>query len=501
MERKITKILIANRGEIALRIVRSCKELGLEAVTIYTEKENNYPHALEANEAYCLGSGPLKETYLNETKIIEIAKNSGCDAIHPGYGFLSERSSFASLVEAAGIIFIGPQSKVMELMGDKRASKKKMESLKIPLIPGYHGQEQDITFLQKQASGIGYPILIKAVAGGGGKGMRIVYRENEFSQLCIEAKSEALKSFGDDQVIIEKFIQNPRHIEVQVFSDSHGNHLHLFERECSIQRRYQKIIEESPSPALDEKLRDQMTKVAVKISTAVDYLGAGTIEFILDQDGAFYFLEMNTRLQVEHPITELCTGIDLVKWQILVAEGKPLPLKQKDLMQKGHAIECRIYAEDPDNNFMPSVGTLSCIDISGPVEYRLDCGFAVGNTVEVDFDPMLAKIIVSGENRAEAIFKMILALNYTPFLGVKTNRDFLKRLLNHPQFLAGQTYTHFIQTYQDDLCPKTLNTEILAKIIAAKIFATKRGTFNDENSASKVNSDGPWQRLKGFKLK
>ncbi|MBA2405318.1 MAG: ATP-grasp domain-containing protein, partial [Bdellovibrionales bacterium] len=350
---KIKKILVANRGEIALRVLKTAKEMGIKVVTVYAEDDKHLPHALFSDESYPLGSGALSETYLNKAKLIEICKRSGADAIHPGYGFLSENEEFARMVEKAGIIFIGPTPESIVLMGDKIGSKKALEKINIPLTPGYHGEDQSEDMLVKEAKKIGYPILIKASAGGGGKGMRIVHQDSELLESIRGAKSEGLKSFSNDRVLIEKYVVNPRHIEVQLMSDTHGTHLHFFERECSIQRRYQKVVEETPAPNMSQELRLKICETAVEIARGINYRGAGTVEFIMAQDGNYYFMEMNTRLQVEHPVSEMVTGADLVKCQIMVAQGDKLPYIQNEIKQKGHAIECRIYAEDPDNNFMP----------------------------------------------------------------------------------------------------------------------------------------------------
>lgn len=474
--RPIKKILIANRGEIALRVIATCRELGIETVTLYSESERDLPHVYESDESYLLGSGPLKETYLNQELIIDICKKSGADAIHPGYGFLSENAGFARKVKAAGIKFIGPSPESMILMGDKIGSKREMEKIGIPLIPGYHGDNQEADFLFKEASAIGYPVLIKASAGGGGKGMRVVTSDAEFHEGLASAKREAMSAFGDDKVLIEKYIQNPRHIEIQVMSDTHGNHLHLFERECSIQRRHQKIIEESPAPALDDELRAQMGEVATKITKSINYEGAGTIEFIFDGDrpGSFYFLEMNTRLQVEHPVTEMVTGLDLVALQIAVASGEKIPLSQEDITQRGHAFEMRIYAENPDADFLPSIGTLERVYFPRRPHTRLDSGYRSGNKVTVDFDPMLAKLIVWGEDRESARARALLALEECAFLGVGTNRDYLARILSHEAFTRGETYTHFVKTHEADLAHQELSDEEVAMLIAAKSLTQQK---------------------------
>lgn len=492
---KIKKILVANRGEIALRVLKTAKEMGIKVVTVYADDDKNLPHALYSDEAYSLGSGTLAETYLNKARLIEIARTSGADAIHPGYGFLSENAEFSSMVEKAGIIFIGPTADSITLMGDKIGSKNALEKLNIPMIPGYHGDDQEVGTLAKRAKEIGFPVLIKASAGGGGKGMRIVHHESELLDAISGAKSEALKAFSNDKVLIEKYVVNPRHIEVQLMSDTHGNHLHFFERECSIQRRYQKVVEETPAPNLSEELRLKICETAVKIASGINYRGAGTVEFILAPDGHFYFLEMNTRLQVEHPVTEMVTGSDLVKCQILVAEGDRLPFKQNEIKQKGQAIECRIYAEDPDNNFMPSIGKIERIGHPSLRDVRLDCGFLDGSEVGVNYDPMLAKLVVWGESRELAISKSIQSLDEILFLGVKTNRDYLKRILGHKEFQAGKTHTHFIPDYQADLSPKALTTDELASLIGALCFS---GTKKNDSTKTESLSN-PWHSLMGFR--
>lgn len=493
---KIKKILVANRGEIALRVLKTAREMGIKVVTVHAEDDKGLPHTLYADESYSLGSGALSETYLNQTKLIDIAKSSGADAIHPGYGFLSENAGFARAVEKAGIIFIGPTPESITLMGDKIGSKVALEKYKIPMIPGYHGEDQKEDILAEHARKIGFPVLIKASAGGGGKGMRIVHAEDELMEAIRGAKSEALKAFSNDKVLIEKYVVNPRHIEVQLMSDTHGNHLHFFERECSIQRRYQKIVEETPAPNLSQKLRLKICETAVQISSGINYRGAGTVEFILAPNGEFYFLEMNTRLQVEHPVTEMVTGHDLVKYQIMVAQGDKLPLTQNVIHQKGQAIECRIYAEDPDNNFMPSIGKIERIGTPTLRDVRLDCGFNDGSEVGVNYDPMLAKLVVWGENRDLAISKFIQSLDEVLFLGVKTNRDYLKRILGHKDFVAGKTHTHFIPDHKVELEQKPLTEQDLANMIAALSFAQHIKT---STSAVATALKNPWTELTGFR--
>jgi len=488
---------VANRGEIAIRVMKTCREMEIESVCLYTEEERELPHASYGDIAVNLGEGPLSETYLNIEKLIEICQQYKVDAVHPGYGLLSERAAFANALEKAGIVLIGPPAKAMEAMGDKKRSKQICEEAGIPLVPGYHGDNQDAEFLLEKAREIGLPVLIKASAGGGGKGMRIVEKEADFLDALAAAKREAMNAFGDDIVLLEKFIVDPRHIEVQVMSDQHGNHMHFFERECSIQRRYQKIIEESPAPGMSASLRQSMCEVATKISKSIDYVGAGTIEFILDKDGSFYFLEMNTRLQVEHPVTEMVTGSDLVRLQIEVAQGGELNFKQEDIEQRGHSIEVRIYAEDPDNDFMPSIGKLLFVGESQLNQVRLDTGYRNGNDVTVSFDPMLAKLIVHAGTREHAIEKMLQALKDYPFLGLVTNRNYLSRILKSTPYKEGPTYTHFVKTYKDILSPKNLSEEEKARIFTAYQLcqSTPSGITQDQETVK-----GPWDNLSGLRI-
>lgn len=492
---KIKKILIANRGEIAVRVIKTARSMGIKTVTLYAEDDKDMPHAWMSDEAFSLGSGTLKETYLNQKRILEIARETGTDAIHPGYGFLSENASFCEAIEKAGLIFIGPTPVSIRLMGDKIGSKQAVEKLGVPMIPGYHGDNQDSKFLSEQAKKIGFPVLIKASAGGGGKGMRIVEKESEFLEALQGAKSEALKAFSNDAVLLEKYVTSPRHIEVQVMSDTHGNHFHFFERECSIQRRYQKIIEETPAPGMSAKLREEICSTAVGISRGINYRGAGTVEFIMGSDNKFYFLEMNTRLQVEHPITEMVTGLDLVRMQILVAAGEKLDNKQEDFQQKGHAIECRICAEDPDNGFLPTVGKISKIGLPTGLGVRLDSGFMDNSEVGVNYDPMLAKLITHAPTREEAITKMLHALDEVIFSGIQSNRDYLRRLLSHSEFKAGHTHTHFIPQHGEKLKPLSANDIAWAPLIAARLMT--EGTVL-KNQVSTTGSSS-WQELGGFR--
>ena len=494
-----SRVLIANRGEIAIRVAKTLRESEIESVMLYTDEELDLPHATFGDYSVNLGSGPLSETYLNVDKLVEIAKEYKVDAVHPGYGFLSERAPFALALEKAGIKLIGPPVAAMKAMGDKKTSKEIMEKAGIPLIPGYHGDNQEVSLLLNEAKKISFPVLIKASAGGGGKGMRIVHQEGEFLEALDGAKREALNAFGDDKVLIEKFITDPRHIEVQVMSDQHGGHFHFWERECSIQRRYQKIVEESPSPALDKSLRESICLTAVKIAETMNYEGAGTVEFILDKNGKYYFLEMNTRLQVEHPITEMVTGVDLVDLQVRVAQGEKLAFSQEEITQRGHAIEVRLYAEDPDNNFLPSIGTLEVVGESQQIGTRLDTGYLDGNEVTVSFDPMLAKLIVWSTNREKAIKKMDKALEDYPFLGLKTNREYLKRILKHKAFISGETFTHFVKTYEDDLRPSEPKTEVLAVAIAQSQLIASSGGLPTHNFTEEA-LETSWDRLKGLRL-
>ncbi len=493
------RILIANRAEIALRVIKSCRQMGIETVSIYTEIERDYPHAHAADINVSLGDGALSETYLNQDLIIEIAKKYAVDAIHPGYGLLSENPEFARRLAASGITLIGPRPETMLLMGDKKASKIEMERIGVPTIPGYHGDNQDPEYLLEQAKKIGLPLMIKASAGGGGKGMRIVRSFEEFLEALASAKSEALKSFSDDTVLIERFIENPRHIEVQVMSDSHGNHLHFYERECSIQRRHQKIIEETPSPALDSVLREKICQSALQITRSINYLGAGTVEFILSDKGEFFFLEMNTRLQVEHPITEMVTGVDLVRYQIMVAAGEVLPIKQEDIFQRGHAIEVRLYAEDPDNNFMPSIGKIWEVRVADYNGVRFDNGFQAGNEVTINFDPMLAKLVVWDETRELAIAKMLRCLEESGFLGFKSNREYLARVLKLDAFKEGKITTNFVVDFKDMLGPAQIDDKQQAEAIAAFLLAKQQTVSVTSGVDNHQRSSSPWLELGNFR--
>lgn len=440
------KILIANRGEIAVRIIRACQEMGIATVALYSDADERSLHVALAGEAVRIGPPPPRESYLRSERILQAALERGCDAVHPGYGFLSENADFADAVVAAGLVFIGPSGDAMRAMGSKTSARAAMQAAGIPVVPGYQASQADDA-LVAAAQDIGFPLLVKATAGGGGKGMRVVRHADDLPHALESARREALNAFGDDRVYLEKLLLHPHHIEFQVFGDHHGNAVHLFERECSVQRRHQKIIEETPSPLLDGDLRRRMGDAAVAAVRAVGYTNAGTLEFLVDAERNFYFLEMNTRLQVEHPITEVVTGVDLVKLQIRVAAGEPLPFTQAELSQRGHAIECRIYAEDPANDFLPAIGkVLAAVEPVGP-GVRVDAGVTTGDEVTLHYDPMIAKLIVLGESRRDAIGKMLWALQHYVILGdIMTNLDFLRKVLRHPRFVAGDTTTDFIDT-------------------------------------------------------
>jgi len=445
------KILIANRGEIAIRIMRACREMGIATVAVYSEVDRTAQHVRYADEAYLLGAAPATESYLVMEKIIQVAKTSKAEAIHPGYGFLAENPEFAQLIKDNGLIFVGPEPETIRLLGDKMAARETMITAGVPIVPGVKQAISSATEAQKIADEIGYPILLKAAAGGGGKGMRIVRNSDDIRQLFKMARSEAKSAFGDDRIYIEKYLEKPRHIEIQVIADQHGNVVHLGERECSIQRRHQKVIEESPSPIVDSDMRQRMGETAVKVARVANYVNAGTVEFLVEQDKNFYFLEVNTRLQVEHPVTEMVTGIDLAKEQIRIAAGKPLSFKQEDIHWRGSAIECRIYAEDPNNGFLPSIGKIqSYREPNGP-GIRVDSGLARGDTVSMYYDPLISKLISWGRTRTEAIQRMKRALDEYMISGVQTVIPFHKQVMNHQDFIKGTITTHFIDEQKEQL--------------------------------------------------
>lgn len=447
--KKITKLLVANRGEIAIRVMKTAKKMGLKTVAVFSEADRNALHVKFADEAVCIGPAPSAQSYLKGDKIIEVAQSLGVDAIHPGYGFLSENASFSALCEENGIIFIGPQPKAIEMMGSKLAAKEAVMHYDIPMVPGVDHAIVDVEEAKKTAKEVGFPILIKASAGGGGKGMRIVEREEDFESQMERAISEATSAFGDGSVFIEKYVSKPRHIEIQVMADSHGNVVYVFERECSVQRRHQKVVEEAPSAVLTPEKRKEMGEAAVKVAQACDYLGAGTVEFLLDENLNFYFLEMNTRLQVEHPVTEMISGLDLVEWQIRVARGEALPMKQEDLQIQGHAMELRVYAEDPMNDFLPNVGHLEVYRLPEGEGIRVDNGIAEGMDVPIYYDPMLSKLVTYGKTREEAIEKMIEAIDQYIVKGVATTLPFGKFVMQHEAFRSGEFDTGFVKKYYD----------------------------------------------------
>ena len=491
------KILIANRGEIAIRIMRACKELGIQTVAVYSDADKNSLHVQPADEAIHIGTASPRESYLNAEVLIRAALSSQADAIHPGYGFLSENASFAAVVESAKLTFIGPSADSIRAMGDKAESKIAMKKAGVPTVPGCEGLESDDEF-KKAAKEIGYPVLVKAAAGGGGKGMRVVHSESELSEGIESARREALHAFGDERLLIEKYVANAHHVEFQVFGDQHGHLIHLFERECSVQRRHQKIIEETPSPLLTPELRKQMGEAAVRAAKAVNYFNAGTIEFIFDpQLSTFYFLEMNTRLQVEHPITELTTGLDLVQWQIRVAAGEQFPYSQGQLTQRGHAIECRVYAEDPANGFLPSTGKLlQFIEPRGP-GIRVDSGFRAGDEVSHFYDPLLAKLIVHAENRETAIQRMQAALKDFVVHGVATNIDFMQALLSHPDFANGQVTTRWVENSFNWSPPDEPSFESLIAVSLADIAITNRKS--QIVNPNEPDQYSPWKNPSGFR--
>ncbi|MEG9328366.1 acetyl-CoA carboxylase biotin carboxylase subunit [Salinimicrobium catena] len=466
------KILVANRGEIALRVMKTAQKMGIKTVAVYSTVDRNSPHVKFADEAVLLGEAPSNQSYLVMDKIIEAAKKLNVDGIHPGYGFLSENADFAEKVEQNGITWIGPGSKAIRVMGSKLAAKDAVKKYKIPMVPGIDEAITDPEEAKKIAKEIGFPILIKASAGGGGKGMRVVEKEKDLEDQMKRAISEAESAFGDGSVFIEKYIGSPRHIEIQVLADTHGNFLHLFERECSIQRRHQKVVEEAPSVVLDEELRQQMGEAAVKVARACDYIGAGTVEFLLDEEKNFYFLEMNTRLQVEHPVTEFITGKDLVEQQIRVARGEKLNFSQDDLSINGHAVELRVYAEDPIEDFMPSVGLLEKYRGPSGEGIRLDDGFEEGMEVPIYYDPMLAKLITYGKTREEAIQLMIKAIDQYEVQGVSTTLPFGKFVFEHEAFRSGNFDTHFVKRYYsaEKLEEETREEARLAAMIALKQY-------------------------------
>jgi 3-methylcrotonyl-CoA carboxylase alpha subunit len=494
------KILVANRGEIACRIFRACRELGVGSVAIYSEVDRGAAWVRTADESYQLNGMTARETYLNQELIFEIARLSGADAIHPGYGFLSENADFAEACEKHGIHFIGPTPEAMRALGSKAGAREVAQKANVPVVPGVDGLDYSDEEMKKAAEKIGFPVLIKASAGGGGKGMRVVWTAEDFLDALKAARNESLSSFGSDHILVEKYFTEIRHIEIQVLGDRHGNIVHLFERECSIQRRHQKIIEESPSPVMTPQLRQSMCQAALSLAGAVGYISAGTLEFVVTPEGKFYFLEMNTRLQVEHPVTELVSGIDLAGWQIRLAAGEPLAFSQGDLVQKGHALECRIYAEDTARNFLPSIGRIEFYRAPSGPGVRVDDGIETSAEVSPYYDPMLAKVITWGDDRLEAIRKMVRALQDTVVLGVTTNIPYLLDILQHQDFTAGNFSTNFLEEQMPDWqpVPDTSSSTWLA-MAASEVLKGESGGM-----AVQTNGDGdfqpdPWGMLSGWR--
>ena len=492
----IRKILVANRGEIAIRIMRTCREMDISSVAVFSEADRTSQHVRYADEAYYIGKAPSSESYLNIEKMIETAKLNGADAIHPGYGFLSENAVFAKRCQEEGIVFIGPAPEVIDRMGDKIKARETMKKAGIPVVPGTETSVKTEQEAMQAIREIGLPVMIKASAGGGGKGMRLVHHEKDVVSAVRAARSEAQSAFGDDSVYIEKYITSPHHIEFQILGDMHGNAVHLFERECSVQRRHQKMIEETPSPLMTTQLREEMGRASVEAAKAVNYTGAGTIEFLVDNDLNYYFLEMNTRLQVEHPITERVTGIDLVKQQIKIAEGHPLELEQEKLIQRGHSIECRIYAEDPDNNFMPSAGKIYKISEPLGLGVRTDGYVYEGYEIPIYYDPLISKLIVWGGTRDEAIRRMRRALYEYKITGVKTSIKYLERIMNNSEFIEGNYDTHFIEKNQEQLLSKdNCNNCDDIVLIAAYIDYMAKINRVQENHKEFAPANSRWKKV------
>lgn len=500
-----TKILIANRGEIACRVAATARRLGIATVAVYSDADAQAKHVAACDESVHLGPAPAKESYLCADKIIAAALATGAQAIHPGYGFLSENAGFAQACADAGLVFIGPPASAIDAMGSKSAAKALMEKAAVPLVPGYHGERQESDFLRAEADRIGYPVLLKASAGGGGKGMRVVERSEDFEAALASCKREAISSFGDDRVLVEKYLTRPRHIEIQVFADGHGHCVYLFERDCSVQRRHQKVLEEAPAPGMSCGRRAAMGEAAVAAARAVGYVGAGTVEFIANQDGSFYFMEMNTRLQVEHPVTEMITGLDLVEWQLRVASGEPLPLKQEQLRIQGHAIEARIYAENPEKGFLPAIGTLTRMRSAPAVEFtlaapgatqpaavRIDAGVREGDAISPFYDPMIAKLIVWGADRDAALRNMARALAQYQVVGLATNIGFLQRLIAGQAFATADLDTGLIERHRDSLFPAPVapTADTLALATAALLQREQRNQ----------DSRDPWAQTSGWRL-
>jgi 3-methylcrotonyl-CoA carboxylase alpha subunit len=499
------KILIANRGEIACRVARTARRMGMRTVAVYSDADAGALHVAACDEAYRLGPPPPRESYLDGAAIIAIAKRAGAQAIHPGYGFLSENEAFAGAVAAAGLVFIGPPPSAIRAMGSKSESKRIMAKAGVPLVPGYHGDDRDDALLAREAAAIGYPVLIKASAGGGGKGMRVVDRREEFAAALAAARREARAGFGDDSVLLEKYLTAPRHIEMQVFADTHGNCVHVFERDCSVQRRHQKILEEAPAPGMTGKRRSSMGAAAIAAAKAIGYVGAGTVEFIVpdahDPKSPFYFMEMNTRLQVEHPVTEMITGLDLVEWQLRVAAGEPLPLPQEKLELRGHAIEARIYAEDPDRGFLPSIGRIAHLRTPATsADVRIDSGVRAGDEISAYYDPMIAKLIVRGEDRDTALRRLAAALARYEVAGVATNVAFLQRVIAHEAFARARIDTGLIARNQAALFPPAEPPSDALLAVAALAEVGRMHVAAEARMRASAERWSPWQAIDGWWL-
>jgi len=487
-----TKILIANRGEIACRVIKTAKRLGIRTVAVYSDADSDALHVKQADEAIHIGASPSSESYLIGERIIQSALKTGAQAIHPGYGFLSENAEFAQACADNNLVFIGPPTKAIQAMGSKSAAKTIMQTAEVPLVPGYHGADQNPELIKKHADDMGYPVLLKAVAGGGGKGMRQVWKAEDFDQALEDAKRESMASFGNDDMLVEKYLTQPRHVEFQVFCDSQGNGVYLFERDCSVQRRHQKIIEEAPAPGMTPELREAMGNTAVRSAQAIDYEGAGTVEFLLDVDGSYYFMEMNTRLQVEHPVTEMITGEDLVEWQLQVANGEPLPKQQNELSIHGHAFEARIYAEDPNNDFLPTTGTLNTLRTPATSQHvRIDTGVIEGDEVSPFYDPMIAKLIVWDQDRNSALARTAKALREYQISGVTTNLNFLYDLATCEPFVEADLDTSFIEKHHDKLF-NPVKADLSTLLSQAALYLTLKET----NSAS----DDPWESKSAWRM-
>ena len=496
-----TKILIANRGEIACRIIQTAKKMDIKTVAVYSDADRNSLHVSQADEAIHIGPSPSNESYLVIDKIIQAALSSGAQAIHPGYGFLSENADFCRQCEANNLVFIGPPVEAILAMGSKSAAKNIMAKANVPLVPGYHGDDQSPAILKQSAEDMGYPVLLKAAAGGGGKGMRAVYQADEFDQALAAAKREAKNSFNDEIMLVEKYLQQPRHVEIQVFCDQHNNAVHLFERDCSLQRRHQKVIEEAPAPGMTEELRQRMGEAAIRAASAINYQGAGTVEFLLDSSGEFFFMEMNTRLQVEHPVTEMISGQDLIEWQLRVANGEPLPCTQGQLNIKGHAFEARIYAEDPEHDFLPSTGRLTVLQ--APLEtahVRIDSGVTQGDEISVFYDPMITKLVVWDIDRERALERLIQALSEYKIAGVTTNIAFLYNLASSQAFRRGDVNTGFIEEHEDEIFHRRqADLDYAAPLAAQAILSERKNTAQDlAEQSNEPNS--PWHLVNHWRI-